>query len=217
MRRLIALVIVVFLGLSGGVYALYKHGHPNISQTPSEQAQNAPELTAKAVIDAVNATRSQNNIPALTESPELDKAAQATCADQSQYSYYGDTNPTTGAQSTSFITQFLPGNTYNGVNMTEIGTGVDEAVNNWLNSPPHKANMLNVNFDLTGAAICSSAFTVYRVVVQDFSKTYVPVQPAQKTVYVPTYTAPSRSATVCYTQYSPGYYPIPASSSTLCN
>lgn len=109
----------------------------------------------EALLQQINNARATNGVAAVSENPLLDKAAQLKLADMISKSYFAHTAPD-GTQWYSFITQ--AGYIYSkaGENLA-LGTysQVPEQaiVNEWLNSPEHRANLLNSDYVDIGIGI----------------------------------------------------------------
>ncbi len=106
------------------------------------------------VLDAVNSARalraaSGESCPPLTISPELEQAARAHSSDMAQRNFFSHTNPDGVGP---FDRARAAG--YTGNRMAEnIAAGYPtpaDAVEGWLNSPGHRANMLNCALTETG-------------------------------------------------------------------
>lgn len=115
----------------------------------------ATNVSIAGLLSATNAQRSANGVSSLTENSKLNAAAQAKANDMVTRDYWSHQTPD-GKQPWVFITnagyQYLSAgeNLAYGF-MTSSGT-----VTGWMNSPPHKANLLSVNFTEVGFGIANS-------------------------------------------------------------
>ena len=134
---------------------------------PADIYQN-PSLTAWAneVFARANSARMQNGLPALTRSRGLDRVAQAHARDMALRNYFGHYTPeglapweriqqaqlkdwsSVGGRAASDIA-------FNGVgeNAAKGDESAAEIVDNWMNSPGHRANLLNAKYMYIGTGV----------------------------------------------------------------
>lgn len=109
-------------------------------------------ITASNIISLTNASRQEYALAGLKENNILDIAAQAKADDMLARSYFSHNTPD-GRTPWSFITaagyDYLMAGENLAVNFTEA-ENVEDA---WMNSPGHKANILNKNFEEIGIGI----------------------------------------------------------------
>jgi uncharacterized protein YkwD len=127
---------------TGGLYI-------NPSNSMAAQIPDAKEIIVKT-----NAFRSTNSLSALTESDQLDKAAEAKLADMQKNNYWNHTSPT-GVQPWSFIEGVQYNYAYAGENLGKGFSTAEGVVNAWTESPKHRENLLNSNFTEIGIAVGS--------------------------------------------------------------
>jgi len=137
---------------------------PTQQQKPAAQApaQNKTQTTqgisqfAQQVIDLTNVQRKQNGLPALKADTQLSGVAQKKAVDMEKNHYFSHTSPTYGSPF-DMMRDF--GVTYSsaGENIAMGQKSPQEVVTAWMNSPGHRANILNrsftnigVGFDQTG-------------------------------------------------------------------
>jgi uncharacterized protein YkwD len=137
--------------------------------------ENAPDayLTRAGTINFTNQARQNNgNLPALTENQKLDQDAQNKLKDMFARQYFEHVSPdgkgpadqaaTVGYQYVIIGENLALGNFKNDAALVEA----------WMNSPGHRANILNVKYQEIGVAVGKGAFegkTVW-LAVQEFGK-----------------------------------------------
>ncbi len=115
----------------------------------------ATNVSTSGLLSSTNSQRTSNGVAALTANSQLQSAAQAKANDMVTRNYWSHQTPD-GQQPWVFITnagyQYLSAgeNLAYGF-MTSSGT-----VTGWMNSPPHKANLLSASFTEVGFGIANS-------------------------------------------------------------
>lgn len=147
-------------------------------------------VAADVLVDLTNESRVALNVAPLTRSPVLDHVASLKADDMSTKEYFAHTSPEGVTpwywfQKVGYV--FL----YAGENLAINFTDSKEIEDAWLNSPSHRANLLNINFKEIGLATVSGVYnngpTIY--VVQEFGTPAVP-KPVEASTTVAT-VAPS--------------------------
>lgn len=102
------------------------------------------------VINRVNAFRSQNVLPPLTANPLLDRAAQAHAEDMWRRDFVAHVNPDGEAPA---VRALAAGYRYSRIaeNLTVGPETPEQAVQAWIDSPPHRAAMLLTDIREIGA------------------------------------------------------------------
>lgn len=110
-----------------------------------------PVSMTKQVFDLVNDAREQAGCTALTEDPRLDTAAQGHSDDMSKNDYFAHTTPSgeSFAQRETAAGYPNPG----GENIAQGYTNAQAVMTAWMNSPDHKANILNCQFNAIGIGV----------------------------------------------------------------
>ncbi len=130
---------------------------------------NPPPLSSSAlaalkqrVIDLVNSERAKAKLPALQAEPHLDKAAQSQAADLTKRNYFNHISPEGTTPSDRIkAAGYAPippcngcsFNTYYGENIAKNQETAQEVMTAWMNSPGHRANILNPKFQDIGIGI----------------------------------------------------------------
>ncbi len=132
-----------------------------------------PTLAAKLTVDEVNAARAQKGLSLLRSDPVLTRIASDRSADMIARDYFSHYDPQTGQE--PFL-RYLQANSfpyqYAGENIAEIKNGAgwvppwltvaarysapalaQEFVQDWLNSPEHRANIFHTHYRRTGVAL----------------------------------------------------------------
>lgn len=116
----------------------------------------ATDMTPGGLLTSTNVQRTQNGLTNLTLNGALAQAAQTKANDMIARNYWSHTTPD-GQEPWVFINQ--TGYLYQaaGENLAYgFGTSA-EAVTGWMNSPGHKANILNGNYQEVGFGIANGA------------------------------------------------------------
>ncbi|WP_027717151.1 CAP domain-containing protein [Desulfovirgula thermocuniculi] len=124
-------------------------------QAPPQPAPGTPAavLTAdeQRMVELVNAERARYGLPALKVNPQLVQLARLKAKDMVENNYFSHTSPTYGSpfemMRKSNVTYL-----YAGENLAGAST-VEAAHQALMNSPGHRANILNPNFKEIGIAV----------------------------------------------------------------
>lgn len=125
--------------------------------TNNTTTNNGSSLTAdeKEVFDLINAKRTAAGLSALKIDAELQNVARAKAEDMVKNNYFSHTSPTYGSpfdMMKSFGVSYKTAGENIAGNSSNTG-----AVNAWMNSEGHKANILNSSFNYTGVAVVKSS------------------------------------------------------------
>lgn len=143
--------------------------YPNSSGNNTGESQNttSPSLSAdeKEVFDLINKQRTNNGLQPLKIDSEVQRVARIKAQDMVNNNYFAHESPTYGSPFNmlkSFKISYKTAGENIAANSSNSG-----AVNAWMNSSGHKANILSSNFNYTGIGVVSS--TKYgKVYVQMF-------------------------------------------------
>ena len=123
----------------------------NNQTTTTTTSMNADE---KEVFDLINQQRINNGLPALKNDDEVQRVARIKAQDMVDNNYFSHTSPTYGSPF-DMLKSFKI--TYNSAGENIAGNSSNSgAVNAWMNSSGHKANILNSSFNYTGIGVVSS-------------------------------------------------------------
>lgn len=135
------------------------------------------DLTKTALIQLTNQERQSLGLSTLKENSILDQAARQKAQDMLAQDYFSHWSPA-GVSPWYWFKQAGYSYQLAGENLAIGFLDSEEVVTAWLNSPSHKANLVNSNFQETGMAVLTGDFqgSEVTVVVQLFGS------PLQKTV-----------------------------------
>lgn len=121
-----------------------------------------PSQYALQVLELVNKERSNAGLNPLAMDDNLTKVAMAKAQDMYNNNYFDHQSPTYGSP---FDMMRAFGITYNsaGENIAKGQTSPAEVMNQWMNSPGHRANILNTSFTKIGIAFYNNEW------VQEFT------------------------------------------------
>lgn len=128
----------------------------NTNNTTNNTTNNGSSLTAdeKEVFDLINAKRTAARLSALKVDAELQNVARAKAEDMVKNNYFSHTSPTYGSP---FDMMKSFGVSYKTAGENIAGNSSNSgAVNAWMNSEGHRANILNSSFNYTGIGVVKS-------------------------------------------------------------
>jgi uncharacterized YkwD family protein len=143
----------------------------NNSTKPSTSTATNPSTTTKPattvsngsytqfqneVIRLVNQERAAAGLKALSANTQLNKIATLKSEDMVKNNYFSHQSPTYGSPF-DMLKQFGVSYSAAGENIAYGQTTPAEVMNGWMNSPGHRANILNSNFTQIGVGIAKKA------------------------------------------------------------
>lgn len=142
----------------------------------------ATNMSAGGLLQATNTQRQQNGATTLSLNSQLTQAAQAKANDMATRNYWSHNTPE-GTQPWVFVQnagyQYLKA----GENLAYGFDSSDEAIVGWMNSPTHKANLLDTAFKEVGFGIANNADYQSNgnqtIVVAMYGNPYTPAPAAQ--------------------------------------
>lgn len=127
-------------------------------QAPKEQQVNETPveiLSSEAIYNLVNEQRQKASVPAVSLNPMLKESSQQKCDDMVAQNYYEHTNPTTKKDGATYIFDNLPQAEYGSEDLDQGAmTTAEQVLGDWMNSPAHKASVLDPRWSEAGIAIC---------------------------------------------------------------
>lgn len=131
-------------------------------------------VTANRIIELTNRERAAAGLPVLMHSAILDASALLKSQDMLAANYFAHDSPT-GVTPWEWFKQAGYNYTYAGENLAMNFSEAEEAMAAWMNSPTHKANILNPNYDEIGLAVAIGKIDGREttLVVEHFGKSYV--------------------------------------------
>jgi hypothetical protein len=148
------------------------------------RSSNVAAVVSAVLVDLANGDRSQNGLGNLTVSPLLVEAAQAKANDMAEKSYFAHTSPQ-GIDPWFWFSQVGYKFYYAGENLAVNFSDSGDVNIAWMNSPEHRANILDPHFTEIGIATAQGVYEGQTVtfVVQEFG-TPAPQRATQKPVAV---------------------------------
>ncbi|EST18805.1 sigma-70 family RNA polymerase sigma factor [Streptomyces roseochromogenus] len=126
------------------------HRTPAASNPP--QTQPDPTNVADQVVALVNKERSAAGCGPLTENPQLQKAAQGHSDDMAARHFFDHTNPDGADPGQRITAAGYQWSTY-GENIAQGQQTAAAVMESWMNSPGHRANILNCSFKDIGVGV----------------------------------------------------------------
>jgi hypothetical protein len=119
----------------------------------STKIAKADGYSPDQIIVAVNQERSKKNISPLIVNSQLMQAASNKVKDMAGKNYFSHISPVDGKKWSSFIKESGYKYVEAGENLANGYDSVEDMVKAWMDSPTHRENILNPNFEETGMAI----------------------------------------------------------------
>ncbi len=126
----------------------------NLSWLYITKTQMFADISGNLIIEMTNQTRAKEGLNTLKVNPELSAAAAAKADDMIKNGYFAHFSPT-NVSPWFWIKQNGYNYKYAGENLAMNFSETDQVINGWLNSPSHKANLLNSNYQDIGVAVLS--------------------------------------------------------------
>lgn len=145
-----------------------------LKQIPTGSAKNSNRLTVEGVIVNTNGQRAANgNLPALAENSTLDAIATLRLDDMFADQYFAHVNPVSKSSAQTVASSVGYSYLALGENLA-LGNfaGDTGVVTAWMNSPGHRANILDVHYTQIGVAVREGDFQGQEtwIAVQVFGK-----------------------------------------------
>jgi hypothetical protein len=119
----------------------------------------ATDITPVDLFNQTNQQRIANGLPALHLDSRLNQSASLKAADMFQYDYWAHVNPTNGTQPWYWFQQAGYSYQYAGENLAKDFDTTAGVMQGWMNSPGHRANILNANYTDVGFAVQNGNLT----------------------------------------------------------
>jgi len=128
------------------------------------QVQPSPPTTQSRfdaeLLQLTNEERRKAGVPALQLSPQLDRAAQGHAEDMVRNNFFSHT----GSNGSTLVTRVAAAGyaySFAGENIAAGGATPAQTIQQWMNSPGHRQNLLNRNFTQIGFGYVSAPSTAY--------------------------------------------------------
>ncbi|MBP3633055.1 MAG: SafA/ExsA family spore coat assembly protein [Oscillospiraceae bacterium] len=124
---------------------------------------NVPTLSASVtgvesqVVNLVNEIRAQNGLPSLRHNWQLSRVARYKSQDMADKNYFSHNSPTYGTPF-QMMKQFGISYRTAGENIAQGYRTAQAVVNAWMNSPGHRANILNANYTQIGVGYVADGY-----------------------------------------------------------
>ncbi|MES4891182.1 sigma-70 family RNA polymerase sigma factor [Streptomyces sp. NPDC096012] len=125
---------------------------PTRTASSAPQADPAPAGTVAQVVALVNKERAAAGCGPVTEDPQLEKAAQAHSDDMAARGFFEHTNPDGADPGQRITAAGYRWSTY-GENIAKGQQTPQAVMDSWMNSPGHRANILNCSFKNIGVGV----------------------------------------------------------------
>ncbi|MFF2997972.1 sigma-70 family RNA polymerase sigma factor [Streptomyces sp. NPDC057950] len=125
---------------------------PPTKASASASKAAAPATTVAQVVALVNKERSTAGCGPLTEDAQLEKAAQAHSDDMAARNFFEHTNPDGADPGQRITAAGYRWSTY-GENIAQGQQTPEAVMESWMNSPGHRANILNCAFKNIGVGV----------------------------------------------------------------
>lgn len=139
------------------------------------------DITRISLQNFANQARQSIGLKPLTESSKLDIAAQMKAQNMIQDNYFNHISPS-GIAPWYWFSEAGYNYKYAGENLAIGFFESEEVFNAWLNSPSHKANILNPNYTEIGTAVMGGFGNSNTIIVVQVFGTPMPVRTVTKTV-----------------------------------
>ncbi len=130
-------------------------GNTNTNTNTGNTQTSTMNSDEKEIFNLINNQRANNGLTALKVDEEVQRVARIKAEDMVANNYFSHTSPTYGSpfdMLKSFKISYRTAGENIAANSSNSG-----AVNAWMNSSGHKANILNSNFNYTGIGVVSSS------------------------------------------------------------
>jgi hypothetical protein len=173
----VAFVLVIALG----VESILLYGSSSLA--PNSQLFGI--IVANTLIDETNQNRMTNGDVALRVSPLLEAAAQEKADDMVANNYFAHTSPS-GITPWYWFEQVGYSFTYAGENLAVNFSDSQDVTTAWMNSPEHRANILDANFTQIGMATATGTYEGHPAVyvVELFGAPAPAVPPAEPIAFI---------------------------------
>ncbi|MFF4353478.1 sigma-70 family RNA polymerase sigma factor [Streptomyces sp. NPDC001530] len=125
---------------------------PTQSAASTPQAQSVPTDTVAQVVALVNKERAAAGCGPLKEDAQLEKAAQGHSDDMAARNFFEHTNPDGADPGQRITAAGYRWSTY-GENIAQGQQTPEAVMDSWMNSPGHRANILNCSFKDIGVGV----------------------------------------------------------------
>lgn len=149
---------------SGGTSTAASYEAQLAAQYPSCQPVADPSATVAEVLQLVNQERTSHGLAALQYSDVLEEPAMQHACEMITNDFFDHNNPVTGSSPGDRVAATTFQATTWGENIACGQATAQEVVTGWMNSPGHRANILNPDFTHLGVGVrTGGSCTIYWV------------------------------------------------------
>lgn len=141
---------------------------PEPAPTPEKEVTFMNEFQTK-VVSLVNAERAKYGLKPMIAKEDLTKVAQVKAQDMYQSRYFSHTSPNYGSPF-DMLRKFGISYSAAGENIAMGQKTPEQVMQDWLNSPGHRANILNANYNEIGVGVYQSYYGYGYIWVQEFTR-----------------------------------------------
>jgi len=158
-----------FLGLFIALYVLNQSLIKTLSIVRPGILGYSSEITAQKVLDQTNQVRQKAGLTLLSYNSTLSKSASAKAADMFANNYWAHNSPS-GKSPWDFFKQNGYEYSVAGENLAKDFYDTDTMMKAWMNSPTHKANIVNSKYQEIGIGVVNGVLNGVKttLVVQHF-------------------------------------------------
>lgn len=151
------------------IIALFGAGALVLQKTLIEKTDYLAAVISSAIVDLTNTDRQNNELHYLAVNPVLERAAQLKADDMAKKGYFAHNSPE-GLTPWHWFKEAGYNFVYAGENLAVRFNDSVDVERAWMNSPGHRANILNTHFTEIGVAVAQGTFEGQTVifVVQEF-------------------------------------------------
>jgi uncharacterized protein YkwD len=141
----------------GALIAIVGLGTMLLQRAILENTDYLAAVISSAVVELTNIDRAQNELLSLKVSPVLERAAQLKAEDMASKSYFAHTSPE-GLTPWHWFKTAGYNFVYAGENLAVRFYDSVDVVKAWMDSPGHRANILNTHFTEIGIGVAEGTF-----------------------------------------------------------
>lgn len=147
--------VLVLAGVFGGIVPQSKLFSSSKGNVSGSVLAYATEMSVSGLLSATNSQRTANGLGALSINSKLNSSAQSKAVDMKNRDYWAHTSPT-GEEPWVFFDAAGYSYTKAGENLAYGFANSSDTVTGWMNSPSHRANMLDSQYTEVGFGYVNS-------------------------------------------------------------
>lgn len=147
-------------GTSGGTSSKTVSSKPVSTPSSSQTSGSGYSAFQNEVVSLVNSERAKNGLAALSVDSAITKTATLKSQDMAKNHYFSHTSPTYGSPF-DLMKQYGVSYRTAGENIAMGQTSPAQVMNGWMNSPGHRANILNASYTKIGVGVARNSSGTY--------------------------------------------------------